>query len=106
MYVRSDNGMKFGRVIRVHTLIRKTWSELDNGERIDVLELTKNKIRDKIIDLIEEGDYVNGCRIYRVGNCLTIILNDEENISWINPDEIKSIVTREQFEQMAYKVSL
>jgi len=60
MYVRSDNGMKFGRVIRVHTLIRKIWVELDNGERIDVLELTKNKIRDNIIDLIEDiaGEYL------------------------------------------------
>lgn len=57
-----------------------------------------------IIDLVEKGDYVNGCKVYKKGNCLTIILDDEENIGWINPDDIKLIVTKEQFEQMSYKV--
>ena len=62
------------------------------------------KHSDNIIDLIEVGDYVNGCRVHRIANCITIILDNEENISWVNPNKIKSIVTHEQMEQMAYKV--
>ena len=57
-----------------------------------------------IIDLIEVGDYVNGCRVHRIANCITIILDNEENISWVKPSDIKSIVTKEQFESMSYKV--
>ena len=33
-----------------------------------------------------------------------IILNNEENISWINPSDIKSIVTKEQFSSMEYRL--
>lgn len=57
-----------------------------------------------IIDLIEAGDYVNGCKVHRIANCITIILDNEENISWVKPSEIKSIVTCEQFSSMEYKV--
>ena len=57
-----------------------------------------------IIDILEEGDYVNGCKVHRIANCITIILDNEENISWVKPSDIKSIVTKEQMEQMVYKV--
>ncbi len=57
-----------------------------------------------ITDLIRKGDYVNGCRVYKIGNCLTIILDNDENISWINHNDIKSIVTKEQMEQMSYRI--
>lgn len=57
-----------------------------------------------IIDLIEVGDYVNGKRVIK--NCLedggNIILF-EDGLCATN-DEIKSIVTREMFESMEYKV--
>lgn len=65
----------------------------------DILKASHN-----IIDLIEEGDYVNGCRVHKISNCITIILDNEENISWVNPSDIKSIVTKEQFESMKYKI--
>ena len=58
-----------------------------------------------IIDLIEVGDYVNGKEVYSIG--LTIgILNTINFIdgTFIIVDDIKSIVTKEQFEQMSYKV--
>ena len=57
-----------------------------------------------IIDILEVGDYVNGCKVHRIANCITIILDNEENISWVKPSDIKSIITKEQMEQMAYKV--
>ena len=62
------------------------------------------KHSDNIIDLIEVGDYVNGCRVHRIANCITIILDNEENISWVNPNEIKSIVTKEMFSSVEYRL--
>lgn len=72
-----------------------------------IMFIGKGDIKDAsfdIMDLIEVGDYVNGCRVHKIGNCLTIILDNEENISWINPNDIKTIVTREQFESMSYRI--
>lgn len=86
----------------------KSWGAIiidKNANNVPYVSL-KNIIKAsyKIIDILEVGDYVNGCKVHKKENCLTIILDNEENISWINPDGIKSIVTKEQFEQMAYKV--
>lgn len=60
-----------------------------------------------IIDILEKGDYVNG-------NPVCLIKEDEYNRKWIYTDsnykygyleeDIKSILTHEQMEQMAYKV--
>lgn len=62
-----------------------------------------------IIDLIEEGDYVNGCYIQEIkslkDNVMVCMLDsDYEFLSEITNNEIETIVTKEQFEQMEYKV--
>ena len=68
-----------------------------------------------IIDILEVGDYVNGYKVTRIegtyhGRKDKAIYCDyqqnEKTKKWIMiyDDEIKSIVTKEQFEQMAYKV--
>ena len=67
----------------------------------DILKASHN-----IIDLIEVGDYVNGCKV------IDIVENDiyisdyyaESYIGIVKVKDIKSIVTKEQMEQMAYKV--
>lgn len=59
-----------------------------------------------IIDLIEVGDYVNGLKV------IDIVENDiyisdyyaKSYIGIVKVKNIKSIVTKEQFEQMSYKV--
>lgn len=57
-----------------------------------------------IIDILEKGDYVNGNEIYRINwDSLGLIL-ETTNYSKLREKDIKSIVTKEQFEQMAYKV--
>ena len=73
----------------------------------EVILLNNAKFSYNIIDILEVGDYVNGSPI-----CL--FKTDEKDRIWIYTDsnykygylenEIKSIVTKEQFEQMAYKV--
>lgn len=70
-----------------------------------------------IIDILEVGDYVNGSKVIDI----SIIGKDKEKWVWVeqmedtdnkygddyvgyNNEQIKSIVTKEQMEQMAYKV--
>jgi len=56
-----------------------------------------------IIDLIEVGDYVNGDRVDAIGNKYVIFYDGDGDIETFEED-IKSIVTKEQFEAMEYKV--
>ena len=66
-----------------------------------------------IIDLIEVGDYVNGKKIVDVG-CLingpkkgTKVIDyyiTPSAVSYLENEDIKSVITHEQMEQMAYKV--
>ena len=61
----------------------------------DILKASHN-----IIDLIEVGDYVNGYEVTSKDQFLGF-----GNHDWYMLDnEIKSIVTKEQFESMSYKV--
>ena len=64
------------------------------------------KTSPNIIDLIEVGDYVNGHRvidfILENGKRKGIIV--DADIWGFDIDEIKSIVTKEQFESMEYKL--
>ena len=64
-----------------------------------------------IIDLIEVGDYVNGYKVKGKTNdevivdyyCYSKELCDGHYLHW-HKDYIKSIVTKEQFESMEYKI--
>lgn len=57
-----------------------------------------------IIDILEIGDYVNGCKIIKN------TLKDGGNIvivqggNCFTNEEIKSVITHEQMEQMSYKI--
>lgn len=61
-----------------------------------------------IIDLIKKGDYVNGYEvedIYFIGNKKVLALNgDFTNSKCFECSEIKTIVTKEQFKNIEYKV--
>ena len=73
-------------------------------EKEDIVKHSKN-----IIKLIEEGDYVNGMLVTEIGKMHKVI-----NICFYNglyannltlvENDIKSIVTKEQFQSMEYKV--
>lgn len=53
------------------------------------------------IDLIEVGDYVNE---HRVSNVFDDYITTEDDQITIDKEDITSIVTKEQFESMEYKV--
>ena len=74
---------------------------------INIIEKTSPRI----IDLIEVGDYVNGCRVnftYKPDD--NKVFRIELNVDGLKghviheTKHIKSIVTKEQFSQMEYKV--
>ena len=71
------------------------------------------KASNNIIDLIEVGDYVNGFRVDEIGEYHSIRTDKVETYAKVNcsallncfyEEDIKSIVTKEQFESMSYKV--
>lgn len=62
-----------------------------------------------IIDLIEVGDYVNGMRISEIksnknGILKCMVDSDYEFITTIINSEVESVLTKEQFENMEYKL--
>ena len=103
MYVRTKDGKIFDCYVseQMGKPIYYPKCSKTNGY-IDWNEVYKKS--ENIIDILEVGDYVNGCKVHNIANCLTIILNNEENISWINPSDIKSIVTKEQFSSIEYRL--
>lgn len=83
-----------------------TFINIDSEEELN--EITKTSFN--IIDLIETGDYVNGYKVYEIveyeNNTRAIVIGDDnKSIIWEKSSQyIKSIVTKEQFEQMKYEV--
>ena len=72
--------------------------EKDNLERIV-------KASYNIIDILEVGDYVNGHRVEEIDFENEEIFTDSEYYCGIVEfNNVKSVITHEQFEQMAYKV--
>lgn len=59
---------------------------------------------DKEDGVIEEGDYVNGYKVDFVQNNEVIFNHNHPRQLNILEKDIKSIVTKEQFESMSYKV--
>ena len=105
MYYRTYSGF-INKIISIKNFNEREY--LLNGFYIN--KDTIKKASYNIIDILEEGDYVNGYPIYEIieypdNTKAIVIADDNESIIWEeNSQYIKSIVTKEQFEQMAYKV--
>ena len=68
-----------------------------------------SKASHNIIDIVQVGDYVNGCYIQEIkslkDNVMVCMLDsDYEFVSTITNKEIKSIVTKEMFSSMEYRL--
>ncbi len=92
----------------INNLYRKVITE-NNGYTLEWLEFLKPKHSPNIIDLIEEGDYVNGklvSNVDKVERKNFIEWEDGDMYSTEIPNDkfIKDIVTKEQFNQMKYIV--
>ncbi len=91
----------------------------ENEEKVHILtasELEKYKFSDKLTDLIKVGDYINGHRVNYINKDrkrFNITFGDDyfnlkskfnNDIYWLSKEDIKSIVTKEQFESMKYRI--
>ena len=101
-YVRTKDGF-------IAKLIEKdTWYKFDGvilEEEYTYNYLSKEHAKEliiksspNIIDLIEAGDYVNGRKVYKEDEYLYV------GNYWLENVNIKSIVTKEQFEEIKYEV--
>ena len=117
MYVRTNSGIRKLEIIDNDGTYKfddeiyneygdvLIWLDGDAGE----LDMYITKASHNIIDLIEEGDYVNDYKVLFIDKDLSetknikCIDNSEERQCFYEED-IKSIVTKEQFESMSYKV--
>lgn len=119
MYVMTNDRMKIGKIKGFCTCAmceeRGFYEPIIDGDII-ITDYDKSqgfhgyKFYDNLIDLIEVGDYVNGYRVYSGGeNHFDYILTwDEERDYYMKIElpsvDIKSIVTKEQFDSVKYEV--
>ena len=99
-YVRTKSGY-IGKITsidnemnRVYYYTKKITSAVPTQDIVKYVES-----EEEIIDLIEIGDYVNGLLIKSIGDKF---YNCGHTLVYFK--DIKSIVTKEQFESMEYKV--
>ena len=122
-YIRTTEDGIIGKVKRIELdEIDKSlkWYVFDKKRYdmniIDEIYINKPYIKKhsfNIIDLIEVGDYVNGIKIYSLKKGIgyrdkeqeVVIINKNFcNCKFIRTEDIKSIVTKEQFKNIKYEV--
>ena len=109
-YVRTSSG-KIVKCFKSESMNKPIYYVIGSAtnsyiEYQDVVKSSPN-----IIDLIEVGDYVNGFEVLRIDKDCNLYPktlkcqypNNTDYFDIFNED-IKSIVTKEQFEQMKYRV--
>lgn len=108
MYVRTNAG-RFYKIKNTDFYIERYVESYDNDL---ILKKSIKKASHNIIDLIEAGDYVNGYLIMSITDvknkdvkCFEVFrMNGTSRIKMWEEEDIKSIVTKEQFSQMEYRV--
>ena len=112
MYVRyiptiGEYTQKISKITKTKNCLLDMCYTLDDKEEVfsshfdDILGASHN-----IIDLIEVGDYVNGERVTQITNEYIEVCYGRDSDEFIKEKDIKSIVTKEQFESMSYKVEV
>ena len=105
MYVITKRGT-FDRFMTSKKIESLTWYTFEDRGSITNPENYIINASHNIIDLIEVGDYVNG---YYVEDVFKTFVNVAVGSNYfqsptIYENEIKSIVTKEQFENMEYRI--
>ena len=108
-YVKLDDGT-IGKY-----QINKNWlNVVETNNKYIGFDIEKDVVKhsSNIIDLIEIGDFVNGRLVLQVDYknknvCLLIPLTDTKantNIMWYGYEDIKTVVTKEQFANAEYRL--
>ena len=102
MYVRTKDGI-IDKILKLNKSSVKGVSQKDELYAYDIDNTVKASYN--IIDILEVGDYVNGHRVEEIDFENEEIFTDSEYYCGIVEFcNIKSVITHEQMEQMAYKV--
>lgn len=112
MYIRFKDYISKIEYIKT-TKIGNTYIQVKepNGMLVTINYKYITKARNKIIDLIEEGDYVNGMKVNNIAiedGLIYLHMDADECLhedTMLTGDDIKSIVTKEQFSSIEYKVN-
>ena len=109
-YVRTRAG-HFYKITRIDENGLIYWNKIQCGWNMEQLKDIVVKHSKNIIDLVEVGDYVNGYKVIGVtldpapsGKCVDIDCDKPSYESYLFENEIKSILTKEQYSQNCYKV--
>ena len=102
MYVKTEKGYIYK--LSRYEEDNNRWISSEENDWYPVYESLVTKASHNIIDLIEAGDYVNGVMVTEIkdGKPFKEDYNDPYYSYYF--DDIYSIVTKEQFSQMEYKV--
>lgn len=107
IYVRTNYGL-IGKIFEkykgvanriVYKVNNSSCDDYTNVFDFEIINASHN-----IIDLIEVGDYVNGVEIEQIIDEKLWFDASDMRECCIESNQIKSIVTKEQFENMSYKV--
>lgn len=100
-YVRTKNGV-IDKVDALYGMIENT-VHLENKKWFDIKNILKHS--KQLIDLIEVGDYVNGHLVEEVRiSCFSSSIFVHEYEIELHENDIKTILTKEQFLANCYKV--
>ena len=114
-YIKTNKG-NIGKIIEIRlgfnkdTQLYQDIYKLDNGLWTVLDYIVKHS--KQLIDLIEEGDYVNGYRVINVineepcpsGKCVDIDSSKDSSECTLWENDIKTILTRESYMANCYKV--
>lgn len=110
IYVRYKRGSN-GYGVEPPERIAKVVNRINNSDFLqldvkqDILESDVIKADHNIIKLIKAGDYVNGAKVNRIEKDYIVINEIWTGRELLRNEDIKSIVTKEQFETIVYKVN-
>ena len=99
-YVRT----KYGEICKLNNIIYQddNYIQYQLGGRLEDKDFLKSS--PNIMDLIEVGDYVDRLRVTgKQEDYIEVETFDEKIIIYKN-EHIKSVLTKEQFERMEYKI--
>ena len=118
MYVRTKQGYiaKFKEYDEMFDMLRfetpiflRSWMPCDYMQKERFVNRYFLKASFDIIDLMEVGDYVNGYKVIDITDYVIVDLKVPTGDSWrcreFSENEIKSIVTKEMYASMEYKVN-
>lgn len=108
MFVRYTTGNSIEKIAKIKEIVPPEfpiWEEyyrFDNGD--GAIPNVIIKASHNIIDLIEVGDYVNGYEVIQIDNGRLYFDVGDFSPNGIENNQIKLIVTKQQFESSMYEV--